>query len=472
MEQHPHQGGDFQVARMSEQPLAPTQKPEHQNYLTDDQLIHYHLTEALREDRAIDHATARCIASQLHGGQASALYALASSGAVVDGLDAELDSCRRDDTPVEIEPWLDALDEYLGSREDPSPIEDWHQLWPAQPERHDDEPAPGGAERPLSEAAVGGIGQTALNTQVEQQDDDEQHIDSSPVIQRIRDGLAAATGNGHQIDDHTARDIARQFKQAPDGALAVFAGCGAILNNQDELFRELYATWQEQTPEQQVWAEALRSYCVNRGSEAPVAYWCEETENREIASGSRPEIWVGSLSDYNHGFLHGMWIAADQEPDEIHEQIAWLLQTSPAARRYGDVAEEWGIFDYAGFGGYRVSEYASLDTVSLVGQGIAEHGPAYAEWVAYVGDTAGELLDDESFRDHYEGTYDSLEDYVEYILEETGFYSELDRALDVLPEDLRRHVRVDVEGLAEEWGQGLHVVETRDGRVFVFDAHA
>jgi hypothetical protein len=63
---------------------------------TDDQLIHFHITEALREDRPIDDATARTVASQLHGGQASPLYALASSGALVDGLTAELDTWRAD----------------------------------------------------------------------------------------------------------------------------------------------------------------------------------------------------------------------------------------------------------------------------------------------------------------------------------------------------------------------------------------
>jgi hypothetical protein len=39
MEQHPHQGG------------------EQQEHLTDEQFIHYGITEALREQRAIDHAT-------------------------------------------------------------------------------------------------------------------------------------------------------------------------------------------------------------------------------------------------------------------------------------------------------------------------------------------------------------------------------------------------------------------------------
>ena len=66
----------------------------------------------------------------------------------------------------------------------------------------------------------------------------------------------------------------------------------------------------EHTPEQQAWVEALRSYCLGRGSEAPVAYWGED-ESRDVARGDRPEIWVGSLSDYTNMVLHGMWIAAN-----------------------------------------------------------------------------------------------------------------------------------------------------------------
>jgi hypothetical protein len=109
--------------------------------MSDDDLIRYHITEALREQRPIDHATTRAIASQLHGGQASALYALASSGALVDGLPQELDSWRHSTTPVELEPWLDALDEYLDTREDnPDAVDGWQALWPARPESDDAAP--------------------------------------------------------------------------------------------------------------------------------------------------------------------------------------------------------------------------------------------------------------------------------------------------------------------------------------------
>lgn len=144
MERTPFQGGDFQDAHASEQ--AQQKHQDQEDHLTDEQLIHHHITEALREDRPIDHATARCIAAQLHGGQASALYALASAGAMADGLRGELDSWRRDETSEELEPWLDALDEYLGNRDDDGPIGGWNQLWPVGPEHN--EPESGDTERP------------------------------------------------------------------------------------------------------------------------------------------------------------------------------------------------------------------------------------------------------------------------------------------------------------------------------------
>lgn len=190
MEQHPNQGGELQATPISEQDQLiadsranshdhPTQTPEH-NHLPDDHLIHYHLTEALREDRPIDHATARCIAAQLHGGQTSALYALASSGAVVDGLEAELDTWRRDETPIQVEPWLDALDEYLGSREDPNPIEDWHQLWPTVPAGEAEQSYPGDEET-SSEASACTLGQQSVPASIGERPDS--HRDE--LMQRI-----------------------------------------------------------------------------------------------------------------------------------------------------------------------------------------------------------------------------------------------------------------------------------------------
>jgi hypothetical protein len=157
---NPHQGGELPHAPRQE-PQAPTgERP------TDEQLIYHGITEALREDRPIDHGTARAIASQLHGGQDSPLYALASSGALVDDLRAELDAWRRQDTPVELEPWLDALDEYIEQREDAGPVDGWHELWPTAPGREDDEPANPYEERPPYGTSACTVGRAATGITV------------------------------------------------------------------------------------------------------------------------------------------------------------------------------------------------------------------------------------------------------------------------------------------------------------------
>jgi len=174
------------------------------------------------------------------------------------------------------------------------------------------------------------------------------------------------------------------------------------------------------------------------------------------------EIWVASLTDYANGRLHGVWIDATQEPEELHETVSYMLSRS----NYPD-AEEWAIFDYEGFGTVRLGEHASLDTVSRIAKGIEEHGLAYAAWADYVGvENEHEL---ERFEDHYRGEYYSVQAYVEDVLDNIGFNHDLDLALRVIPEDLRRYVAVDVDGLARGWEVELHVVARNDGKVWIFD---
>ena len=92
-----------------------------------------------------------------------------------------------------------------------------------------------------------------------------------------------------------------------------------------------------------------------------------------------PQIWVGSLADYNNGDLHGQWLDAAREPEEIHADIQAMLARGPAARR-GEAPEEWGIFDYEDFGSLRLGEYESIEDVARLAAGIVEHGPAFAAW--------------------------------------------------------------------------------------------
>jgi hypothetical protein len=102
---------------------------EHAGDTGNGQLIYLGITDALREDRAIDHATARFIAEHSGGKPGSSLYELSTSGALARGLGAELEAWHTQ-TPVELEPWVNALEEYTEVRPDPRAIAGWHFLWP------------------------------------------------------------------------------------------------------------------------------------------------------------------------------------------------------------------------------------------------------------------------------------------------------------------------------------------------------
>jgi antirestriction protein len=87
-----------------------------------------------------------------------------------------------------------------------------------------------------------------------------------------------------------------------------------------------------------------------------------------------PQIWVGCLSAYNNGYLHGEWIDAAQEPEILKEAIQEILRTSPVS--HFECCEEWIICDHNDFAGYSVGEYENIDKVSKVAIAIEKHGEA------------------------------------------------------------------------------------------------
>jgi len=175
----------------------------------------------------------------------------------------------------------------------------------------------------------------------------------------------------------------------------------------------------------------------------------------------QPRIYVASLSDYNAGRLHGAWIDAAQEPDELLGDIDRMLSASPTRG-----AEEWAIHDYEGFGGLRLSEFESMGMVSLIARGVVEHDVAFAAWAAHVGTTDTEVLN--RFEDAYLGEWSSLEAYAEELLSDLGY----DRLLDeVIPEPLRPYVAIDVAGFARDLqlSGDVSVVDQPSGEVWIFD---
>ena len=149
--------------------------------------------------------------------------------------------------------------------------------------------------------------------------------------------------------------------------------------------------------------------------------------------GTRRYIYVASLSDYNAGRLHGLWIDAGRSAQEITAEVEAMLQASPSPD-----AEEWAIHDYEGFGPIRLSEWESFDRVSALAEMIEAHGEAFAAWFS---DAEVESVDDleEAFSDAYQGEFDSLADYAQSLAEETGIlqqYAVHDYSMFQQPDDL------------------------------------
>jgi len=175
----------------------------------------------------------------------------------------------------------------------------------------------------------------------------------------------------------------------------------------------------------------------------------------------RPKIWIGSLADYNAGRLHGDWVDADVDDETLLESTKAILATSQEPD-----AEEWGIFDYDGFGSFKVGEYEDLAVVARVARGIIEHGPAFAAW-ADVHDAEPDMLD--HFEDAFSGAYESREAWADSLLEDF----DLDTILDgTMPTWLQHYVTIDRAGLVRdlELGGDYWIEDNPAGGIWVFDA--
>jgi antirestriction protein len=169
-----------------------------------------------------------------------------------------------------------------------------------------------------------------------------------------------------------------------------------------------------------------------------------------------PRIYVADLAAYNAGTLHGRWIDADQDPDEIRAEIQEMLAESPVPG-----GEEYAIHDYEGFGRLRLNEYDDINTVARIAKLIEEHGALATDVIAHFGG-AQYLADAERALDEeYQGSYDRLADWAEELAESTGAEAETYRSY------------IDWEAVARdaELNGDIFTVETDDGKVHVFWSH-
>ena len=171
------------------------------------------------------------------------------------------------------------------------------------------------------------------------------------------------------------------------------------------------------------------------------------------AADSNPRIYVACLAAYNNGYLHGAWIDADQDADQIRDEIAAMLSRSPV-----EDAEEYAIHDYKGFEGVRISEYAGIDTVARMGAFIAEHGALGAGLLEQFGDDIDQA--ETALQDCYHGQFTSLADYME----------ELTGDSITIPEALRYYVDWKAMARDAEMSGDVFTIEIGHDEVHVFSS--
>jgi antirestriction protein len=433
MEREPQepQGNEFKDIR---EPLAP---PAEESW--DERVIREGIEKAEREGGSIDDRTARYIASQLHGGQDSALYSLASTGRISPDIDQEL-AQDFDQQTDQLRLWSRWLGGYCTFRQVKGSV-------------------PGWAER-----------------SAEQDRDDQRRLSRDAGLERLDELF------GEVLED----EIGSVDELGWFGLLHHEGRPGGMVLHQDQQgFRyawdadsdeELGQRWSAVSEEYgRFWSEG--GHQDRQDGPADIEQANSLTDNLEVGvdqAGAAetdphsdeerddkfgPRIYVASLSDYNAGRLHGVRLDADQTPEQLQEQLQAMLAASPEP-----LAEEYAIHGYEGFHDLHIDEFTSLDTLSRLARGIAEHGEAFAHWAEYLGTSDVDYVE-RTFENAYLGRYESMESYVEQYLQDGDAY----RFMDYLPESLRPYVTVDIEQLASDMEMELYVAELADGGVFVFE---
>lgn len=166
------------------------------------------------------------------------------------------------------------------------------------------------------------------------------------------------------------------------------------------------------------------------------------------------KIYVADLAAYNNGYLHGVWIDATLDIDDIHEQIKAMLESSPV-----DCSEEYAIHDYEGFAGYNLGEYEGIDTAHEIACFIEEHGEIAGEVLNHFGGDLEEAT--KALDEQYAGCYSSLEDYAQELTEDTS----------EVPEHLAFYIDYERMGRDMELSGDIFTIETAHDEVHIFWSH-
>jgi antirestriction protein len=169
-----------------------------------------------------------------------------------------------------------------------------------------------------------------------------------------------------------------------------------------------------------------------------------------------PRIYVACLAAYNNGKLHGEWIDATQDAEDIREEIQKMLRASPEPG-----AEEWAIHDYEYFGELQLGEYEDLETVSRAALLIEEFPDIASGVIDHFGGLRYLDEAEETLRERYRGFWTDVEAWAQDLLEDSGDWEKV-------PEHLRGYFDLARYARDLEISGDIFTIETADG-THVFD---
>ena len=161
-------------------------------------------------------------------------------------------------------------------------------------------------------------------------------------------------------------------------------------------------------------------------------------------------IYVADLAAYNAGHLHGVWIDATLDLDDMQEQVNAMLAASPV-----EGAEEYAIHDFEGFDGYPLGEYEGLQTAHEIACFIEEHPEFGGALLAHCNDLEQAQL---AAEEDYCGCHASLADYAQELTEETTS----------IPQHLAHYIDYRAMARDMEYSGDLFTLETGFEQVHVF----
>lgn len=132
------------------------------------------------------------------------------------------------------------------------------------------------------------------------------------------------------------------------------------------------------------------------------------------------QFYAACLASYNNGVLHGRWIPATTDIDDMQAQIAVMLRTSPFRG-----AEEWAIHDSEGLGD--IGDYEGLTAVAYrvaLGDLAEEQGIPLSVVLQFAseycsGNDAEEV--EAKINDSHEGSYTNAGDWAAEKAEDLGY---------------------------------------------------